>query len=918
MRADLQKSVMFMTAFFNKKWLITGVLWLLLIPALVLVRHRSGSHYLPVAVQFTEELLQYGNDVQVHVISPFGTSRLLTRDAYDRLVFRSPDYFGGAVQYITVSGVKPGFIADVKLRVIPGTSRLSLSASCPVILKPAAFEAVSGVVKGPMAVYGADSDSSSLLKTPGKCLNWQGDVCLITLCAIQAGALILWLKALAELYRRWSAHGVVKVNSSIHGSVNVPGLWFLKRVTLLVVMLLLGHQFWVQLLQLYAIPDAIEQMVGLCFVGGAGVLVWRGAGGKVVPESSACSRRVVVCAVLLLLLLVRCVVSGGWPWYQTGDYATYWHLGGRMAAGEWREINDGFHLTRLLALRAAVYAYPVRLLAGDSGVIFALFNHACLLGAASVLYLFVQKSWGARAGFITAALFSLHPDILFGGHLCRHDNPAMLYLAIVSWLLYELCSGLSSAPWHWGQATRLSLLCFVAGGLMGVLDIQRSYLPVLILASFLCLALTMVGGLGCFAGAGDCGIQSVWKSFFCLLLFCVLCLTSLFVRNTITNAVLAQTGDMPGRSISQVLISLETASDQVWQDFQPFLRDYADQIPPDLRNKFLLRKMLLEKVRSGAEFWRSLVRKNATLSSLRSAVGMSGGVRQGETFPSVFNVPYAGMKFTWAGGLYCCLLSLAMLRVILIKRIPFVLLEVFPVVFSLVGVVAILVFTETAEQYDIFLALPLAITAARVLAVSGAGHTAPVAVATTLDSIRSSAGKWTGPVVSTAVLVAILVGMHLSGATLLGRHPEWTFAEAKLLESNSGPGGVDTGRFANAVFPVEGDSLAAGVIAKADFTVAASDLSTDRLRFFISRDQRRQRAWDSIPEVDLPIWYCVSVDGDVVSEGQLGDLEPALFIQHPLRKGGGLHRIELLMTTTREISSEELTATPRLAIEYVH
>lgn len=403
------------------------------------------------------------------------------------------------------------------------------------------------------------------------------------------------------------------------------------------------------------------------------------------------------------------------------------------------------------------------------------------------------------------------------------------------------------------------------------------------------------------------------------MILVIVCGTSIFVRNCICSAVLGKSGELPGRSTSQTLISIETGTDQVWQDISPFLGSYSDQIPAETSKDFLLRKMLLEKIQSGVGFWTSLLQKNAELSSLRSAIRMSGGVRQSETFPSIFHVPFASLKFAWGGGWYCLLVSLAILRVILISRIPGELVEVFPAVFSMVGVVAILIFTETAEQYDIFLAFPLAMAAARVLAVRGAGGgNCSVVKPRTGCEVRSAVWQPRSLIFGAVFLLAMLVVIHLAIAEILSTQPRWTFTQPRLSDENSGRGEIDSGRYASVVLAEASPVLVVGVIAKATFVVAEEDLSTDQLRFFVSYDQRRQRLWGKLPFADLPLRYCVAVDGSPVADGRLEDLANAKFIEHPFQAKGGVHQVELLITAERDISSNEFTYSPRLAIEYVH
>lgn len=907
-----------MSAFFNKKWLIRGVLWLLLIPALVLVRHRSGSHYLPVAVEFTKELLRYGNDIQVHVISPFGTSRLLTRDAYDRLVFRSPDYFGGAVQYITVSGVKPGFIDNVKLRVILGTSGLGLARSCPVTVRPSAIEAVSKVVKDPIAVYGAENGPLSVLVTPAKCLNWQGDIVMILLCSIQAALLTLLLNILGEFLRRGLARdfGSEASQRIVDRAVCVVGNRTVHSILIFVPMLVIGHQFWVQLWQLFLLPDANDQIAGLVAVASVVFTVWRCRDGL---GDAPRSISILVASLLACLLLgVRWFVSGRLPWSQTSDYLSYWTNGGLMADGNWQDINRT-HLGWILAIRSFVFAYPVRSLAGNSITILAVLNSCILLVAALLLYWRVKRSFGLGAGLVSALMFSLHPDVLFGGHLCRHDTPFLLMFMCVAAVMDKVLAMFHSESVSLRDLVYACVLVLFGGVMTGLIEAQRGYMPFVLVAVLVCFVLTV------FTNARNAGWhQSMRGSRLRLglqlgVLFFVLSVSAIITSQGINMALLAKAGALERRSIAEMLVSFETGTPQDWVELQTFAGCYAGEIPRGVSTDFLVRKLLLEKVRSGVAFWIGLVDKNATISGLRHTIGLSGGVGESDFIPSVFNLPFASLKMAWGGGWYCVMLSCALVRILLIRRIPFVVLEVFPSVFGLVAVVVILGLTEANEGYDVFLAVPLAIATAVVFSAPGGfpdeRRKGPFG---RRDSGLCELRYFAIVCLRFVCVLVCCVGVHELGAIMLDCFPRWTFVQPAEIDTNDTVGVSECGRFSCAVFPEPGKSLSSGVVARASFLVEGKDLSRDELRFFVSRDQRRQRNRGFSGDFDVSLSFGVLIDGKVASEGVLRDLRVAKFVQHPLLRKAGSHEIELVMTATRAISAEEVSSLPRLAVEYVH
>ena len=97
-----------------------------LFPILMFVRYRSGVHYSAVAVEFTEST-DVSDDLKVWVVSPFGTSRLLQRAPWGSTIYRSKDFFAGAVRAIRVSGKGPGSRPISSVRVLMGVARDGLS-----------------------------------------------------------------------------------------------------------------------------------------------------------------------------------------------------------------------------------------------------------------------------------------------------------------------------------------------------------------------------------------------------------------------------------------------------------------------------------------------------------------------------------------------------------------------------------------------------------------------------------------------------------------------------------------------------------------------------------------------------------------------------------------------------------------------
>ncbi len=887
-----------------------------LMPLLVVLRYRSGSHYLPVSVQISGDLTDSDVKSQVLVVSPFGTTRTLKPDPLNSRLFRSADYVSSPVTRIRILGAGQEFFDRASVRVILGSSVGFFSRDLQ--LSPVSdFSAHGAGSPEGMVEYGGQRLAGSVLTVPSKCINWQGDLLLLVTCLIQSGAasglLLLLFRLLICCWRRFT-------ENSIDVKAEAAGKWFPGISRLLVgsiavgLLLILLHQLWSEGLRFVCANDAIEHLTGLiCLVGGVVLLRWV-AVDACLPGSRS---HICCCGVfLLLLVLLRLCGSGAFPWLQTGDYASYWRIGGLMSRGEWGAINDGYLGTEMMAVRAFLYSFPIRLVAGDSTLALVIVNTFCLVGACACLYAAMASWFGRTEAFIAAVLFSLHPDVLFGGHLCRHDNPAMLYLSVLFLLFGRILAAVLKG-WSVGLCRPL-MICqvIIAGFLIGVLEAQRSYLPFLLASLGVVLG---AAGIYSFSTLRIDGLplrSAFQRPVACFIMFLLISSTAVGVNAMIVGKVRPLLGTTESTKNWRVLASMETRSEQTWLDFVPFCSQYTTQIPESQQGPFFIRKLLYEKIQSGIEFWISLLRKNSVVSATQSAIRLSGGVIANEAFPSRFHVPLVTLKSTWGSGWYCFLLCLGIIRLLLIPVMPTHHFEWYPGVFSCVFLAMLLALAEAGEQYDLFLAFPLAISGARVLGAQPWSliREARKNTGASIVSVSSACVRYFSTGLSAMLGVFALqlcLGMVVAG------NPSLTFAELQVGSGSEGTGRAME-RCAASLLPVSPRGMKKGESLTTHYEVSDSVLGSEWIHFFVSADQRRERLWPECDFTNLPLTFSVAVDDQIVCAGSVKDLKRPPFIVSRISRSRENHRIELTVTAESDVSAIQMQTRGHLTIEYVY
>lgn len=226
--------------------------------------------------------------------------------------------------------------------------------------------------------------------------------------------------------------------------------------------------------------------------------------------------------------------------------------------------------------------------------------------------------------------------------------------------------------------------------------------------------------------------------------------------------------------------------------------------------------------------------------------------------------------------------------------------------------VALLLFAEAGEQYDIFVALLFEVATGRLLSCDK-----PV--------YAESQPSWSSFLVRLAVvryflpafvLLVVLAFIQVAAGAALRKHPEMPFVTPVSVVSDS-HGVAEVSRCAGVLHTERIPELQACQSVNCIFAVPASAFSSHAI-FFLSADQRRQGMVHLPMPADLPLVYELRIDGKRVAGGVLQGLISPSFRIAWVDPGSDVRTLELRVTATGSLGSSQLSQACRLAVEYLH
>lgn len=887
--------------------LFSRFLWPFLFVGLFLclscLRYKAGAHYRQATVAFpqaTDQQLQGG---RVWIISPFGSTREL------RTHVGRPGYFFEADHLVS----SPMTAIAVFLPSAPQLQPwVELSSSQPDWAEVLGLLQADKTAPYPprlpagCAIYRPSAGRSLLPGLPRKCFNWSGDGIFIGVVLLQSLFTVLLgrcvLAATTLMVRTGSP-------ASGRGFFSWPGLLGGSVRVLAIILLLL--QAWSLAGDLIRTPGSPVVLLSLFAINGVAWLLLQLLQGRSIVGFNWLLRHPAL--VVGVLLVLRLLAAGAWPWYQTGDYRLYLYNGRCMLHGDWDQMSRSTVFDPLFIERSLFYGTA-------SAFCAAILPYGDVLLHVSVLTLTLWLLWraivnvsGRETALLAVVFFMLYPDIFFGAHLCRHENPFLLVLAGTGLLLPLMIALIDRCT---VSLRHVPLLC-AAAGLLGVLaaflEIQRRHGIFLFGTAVVCL----------FSLNSVCG-DAKTRQFTLrrLLLKGTCCLIVLLVSRSgadlVRDFIVQKCGPLRAFGAVDYIASSETDSPRASSSAEnmDWLEYYASGMPDGFRRELNLRKIAFDKSDIPLTL-QVIVGKNDWLGKVEFPILQSAGIVPDEHTVSSWFSPWRTGKLIFANGFVLLLLGTWVARLWHWDRCRPTPAEWVLAVYSGLLVTAILVFGNSEMQYDQCMAFPLAISLAGLVCLGQrwsstvSSVTAVPAGTETLSVERQRFPRWL--LGGTVSLLLLLAGWALI-SLVLQVFPSLTFAVPVRYQAADDRGTMDFSRQSLCLVSNAQSGAAAGAV-HGVAVFRRADLSSDQLRFVLSLDQRR-RGVAAVTEDSDGDYRCV-VEGQTVASGKLSDLaRRCRAITVPLQPASQMVEVELIIETANEQSAAESLS--RLAAEFFH
>jgi hypothetical protein len=842
----------------RSRFLIYGSIFILISAGVFVARYKLGKHYSPFYLQISPDY-----QTSVFSVSPHGSTRELLRHESKPGIYFFPDYTAGPATAIAIAHPPEKKLPE-SLQVTLGESYIGIGQKVQLFRTANLTIEVDSRLPPEATLFTNTQKHSLFPNIPRRCFNWAGDAYFLTCVITQSIFFLALIHFLAISYRAMSFTSTEQqYQPSIFERV-VIGLSLVLAITYI------GYHLSQTGLDFLLVVNPIETSVVALIATLALTVpsIWKCL--LTAVQTCNLTTQQITILTLFALLISRYLLSGAFPSLQSGDYGTYERLGNLIIDEKWDEVNNGFYLDRLYAERALLFGAPVAYMSKFIAFAPHLINFGLIATISILLFRIVSKQYGQLAASITAIAFNIHPDILFGGHLCRHDNPSLLYLTIILLLL----STLKERLWH---STHVSLklaagliptIVFI-GLLFGLIEIQRSYMPFLLITSMIVLLNPFEAASSFFSSRDRIPSAVLRVISACIVTICISAV-GIFLVTSIRGYLTKKAGQFTTRSLLDNLCALETTKAGDWQSIHGWLANYPIAIPLKNKVEFARRKLLYEKFTQYKHLPSHLSQKAGSIVGIRSAIRMSGAQQQYEQFPYVFFVPYSSAKYAFGFCSTLVLLLLALFRCFNISQLPAKSFEAVFFTFSLVFILVVLFLSESAEQYDLFLAIPLAINAGIVLSPllqTINGNCKKTSIQRTFlefDFIRY--------LVPGIVALSVTITTYYCIANYISKQPKLTFVPTDGEVTFTGPALCDneTDRL-SLTFPDE--KTLKDTVVSATVKLQRKHFSGPQIRFFLSQDQRhRNQIWNHAGHEQPNASYQVKINNRIVFNGNMSSL----------------------------------------------
>ena len=897
----------------SKGFAIVFLAMLVLGPALLLNRYRSGFNYVPLHVSLGDDAS--AKEFRVFAQSPFGTFGEFDSDPRYPGRWRTGVSIGG-VQRVFVWTQQTGGLESRSYTVWAGeSSKSAKELICSAAKTDSTLPDVDG---GAVTELKVEPLASSRLHWPSQTINWQGDAMLILVPLVQAILLVL-LAAVALFLRRpdglntdlSTTHSNLK-SRAVFEKLLLSGLWLLAVVFFGQHLLESTNVF---LSVRYADQFLASALIFVSLV--IFIIVLTLIVSRIKTELSVNRFAFFVTGILFLAKAIWILQLDS---VQPMDYGEYWKHGRAMAIGDYESIRqDPNPYKSAYVTRAYVYAFPVAALFGPTNAGLEIANWVTQLLSTIIFWRLGVRFLGVRAACLSVPFFVMYPDLWYSTTLMTHETPGMFWLLCVFWLGSELgqsCLG-STLEVSFSSLFRLALTAVAFGGALMMLDIQRSQGPFVIGGLLLSGVYRFLISKGFFS-SGFC-----WRACVAPVGVVIVALTSAAaIKTTVRENVACIAGPMPALSTLASLTAVDAHTDAYPIHTVTWRFWYFGQIPNEEVMGFSVRKLAWEKLGVGLQFWRHLWDKNTEFSKVNWVMQwcFAGfGTIPGDSGWASWDIPHQSRKEFFCSFVYAVLTALMLGRLLRVQGIEFGKREIFPLCVCLAGVCILLLLTDGLAPYDIFLAIPLSWNAGVMCTSRKSGIKTDFGVSPTVR--RSVLGV---ACVSVIVLAHLGIGSVING---LG----WTFIDLSAISATDMRLGVGVAESLvgkssvrqSIAFKGEGDgTVSGGSKIQREITIPAELVGSD-ICFFLSGDQRVKQVpvGEKLNWGAVPVSYKLSLDGEVVAQGQIVDLEHPRFLRLPVsspKSGTDVVALSMRMEAIGDFRPENWKFPPAIAIEYVH
>lgn len=903
---------------------------------LFVARYRSGANYSPVHVMLDVESSEL-RSIVVKTISPFGTEGQLVPHEKIQGVWNASDSIG-PVKAIAVlfpeSISAPGIVRYHCGEFTEKFEQQILSLSKPVTV------ALGGGLR--RVIYEPDIKCSSVFSVARKTLNWQGDFALILASGFWAVLILGSLWGAFRLFRllvQANKQANVRVTTErVCGKKGMKARMIseLDCLFYVVVLIVLLHHAWGQLPLLLGIQDVYHIAAAVGIIGGLSVAL--SVYVKIVNRQSSDRG---ITRVALLIIGTVLVLKIVWSWnvnsVQIGDYGIYWKYGKTMAQGSWGDLAGASPLQEILVDRAFLFTFPAAYLGAGNPVAIKIMNLILECGALYLLYVFASNIFNRRVAAISLPFLAIYPDLWFGVTLAMHDIPAHFWL-VLFFLLFESTRRalvpLEAGGFQPKKFGRVALFAMAAGLVASILEVQRSYGPILVGAIVLYAVYIILNFKTRDFAFED---QPETRGFpsrrlmtkIIVIMFIILAMFG--ATSSLKAWIREMAGPFDRDSIVGYVTSVESESDAKWNEMHPWRWQYYPAVPDKEKCELGIRKVIYEKLASPAAFWRHLVRKDREISGSDFGMVQALGGSDGDYFPKWSRIHNLYLNRFLCGAATLVLIGFSLMRLLLLPALPVAAGEIMPLLFCSAGMAILLGLSEAVAPYDMFLAFPLAWSAGLTIA-----HLSKPSGSQAVDRIFPEKENPEERIFSVFLkrtgrgfgVIGVIAAVHfLTGNLARNMGAGFRSLHVKSLSESGTAGSRREAKVivdpvtASVTFPERGDGIIpAGTSVAAHFELNGTQAMSSAIRFFVSGDQRRMRQTEPLRWEAIPASFKVLVDGVAIYSGALRELEKPKFFVVPVQNTAGIsnHCITIELDSSGDWNQSNYPYPPALAIEYVY